>query len=346
MRIPFEPEYRRRYFQLLEEVFDSNFWSDGRMLQEFEAEFGAYAGVPARAVANGGTGLLAILDYLDVRDQDVVVPANTFWATAQAAKKAGAWVIYADCNREDLCLSLEDLKRKVTSRTKAVIVVHIGGHIAFQIEDIADFCRDRGIHLIEDCAHVHGGWWHGKTGGHYGFAGAYSFYATKTMPLGEGGMVVSRDAGFLEWLERYRNYGKEIVNGKVTYPLKSGFNYRMNEVTAALGIIQLKRLPLILAEKRALAAKYDRIFANRLKFPPGMISGYYKYIVFDYPQLKMQTGQVFGLGDLGPVIEGVEADVPNSYWIAAHHQCPPIYYGWEHAQKEVAELREVLLEDG
>lgn len=345
MRIPFEPEYRRHYFTLLEEVFDSNFWSDGRMQRQFEAAFGAYAGLSARAVANGGAGLLAILDYLEVAGQDVIVPANTFWATAQAAKKAGAHVVYADCNREDLCLSLEDLKRKVTPRTKAAIVVHIGGHIAFQIEDIAAFCRDRGIYLIEDCAHVHGGWWNGKTGGHYGFAGAYSFYATKTLPLGEGGMVVSRDEGFLDWLERYRNYGKEIVRGTVTYPLKSGFNYRMNEITAALGIVQLQRLPMILAEKRALAAKYDRIFDRRVQFPPGMISGYYKYIVFDYPHLQEKTGQVFGSGDLGPVIDGVDAAVPNSYWVADHHQCPPIYYGWEHAHEEMGEIVRLLFGD-
>ena len=154
--------------------------------------------IPARAIANGGAGILAILDYLDVRGRDVIVPANTFWATPQAVKKAGGRVIYADCNREDLCLSLEDLQRKVTPKTKAVILVHIGGHLAFQAEEIAAFCREREIALVEDCAHVHGGWWNGKTGGHFGFAGAYSFYATKTMPLGEGGMVVSRDAGVLE----------------------------------------------------------------------------------------------------------------------------------------------------
>ena len=346
MLIPFEPHYRRQYYQLLEEVFDSNFWSDGRMLRRFEQEFGDYVGVPARAVANGGAALLAILDYLNVRHQEVVVPANTFWATAQAAHKAGARVVYADCNREDLCLSLEDLRRKVTPHTRAVIVVHIGGHLAFQIEEIAAFCRERQIALVEDCAHVHGGWWNGKTGGHYGFAGAYSFYATKTMPLGEGGMVVSRDEGFLTWVERYRNYGKEIVGGRVTYPLKTGFNYRMNECTAALGLVQLQRLPEILAAKRALAVKYDQIFENRLKLPPGMISGYYKYIIFGYPLLREQTGQVFGPGDLGPVIDGVAAAVPNSYWVAENHQCPPIYYGWEHAHKEVAEIARILLEDG
>jgi dTDP-4-amino-4,6-dideoxygalactose transaminase len=156
-------------------------------------------------------------------------------------------------------------------------------------------------------------------------------------------MVVSRDPHFLDWVEKFRNYGKEIVNGKVTYPLKNGFNYRMNEVTAALGIVQLERLPAILAEKRSLAAKYDEIFENRLRFPPGMVSGYYKYIVFGYKHLKEQTGQVFGPGDLGPVIEGIAAEVPNSHWIAENHQCPPIYYGWEHTHREVAELSRVLL---
>ena len=120
----------------------------------------------------------------------------------------------------------------------------------------------------------------------------------------------------------------------------------MNECTPPLGLVQLQRLPAILAAKRALAVKYDQIFENRLKLPAGMISGYYKYIVFGYPRLREQTGQVFGPGDLGPVIDGVAAAVPNSYWVAENHQCPPIYYGWEHASKEVAEIARILLEDG
>lgn len=342
MRIPFEPEDRREFYRLLEEVFDSNFWSDGPMLRRFEQAFGEYVGLPARAVANGGAGLLAILEYLDVFGKEVIVPANTFWATPQAVRKAGGQVIYADCNREDLCLSLEDLRRRVTKNTRAVILVHIGGHLAFQVEEIAAFCQEREIGLVEDCAHVHGGWWHDKTGGHFGLAGAYSFYATKTMPLGEGGMVVSRDAEFMAWLEQYRNYGKQVINGQVTYPLKTGFNYRLNEFSAALGLIQVRRLPAILTWKRTLAAKYDQIFTDRVRFPAGMISGYYKYIVFDAAQLQERTGQVFGRGDLGPEIEGIAADVPNSYWVAAHHQCPPIYYGWESAELEVPGLTRML----
>ncbi|MBT6716590.1 MAG: aminotransferase class I/II-fold pyridoxal phosphate-dependent enzyme [Nitrospina sp.] len=342
MKIPFEPEYRDRFYQLLDEVFNSNYWSDGPVLRKFEEKFEEFTGLPSRGISSGGTGLLSILDYLDVRGKDVLVPANTFWATAQSAKLAGGNLVYVDCNREDLCMSVEDLKRKVTPNTKVVIVVHIGGYIAFQIEEIAVFCEEKGITLIEDCAHVHGGSWKGKTGGHFGFAGAYSFYATKTMPLGDGGMVVSRDKNFLDWLEKYRNYGKEVIEGVVTYPIKTGFNYRMNEFTAALGIVQLERLPMILDWKRRLAAKYDKIFENKVQLPEGMLSGFYKYIVFGYPDLKAKTGQVFGGNDLGPAIEGIQADTPNSLWVTENHQCPPMYYGWEHAENNIDGLKEKL----
>jgi dTDP-4-amino-4,6-dideoxygalactose transaminase len=343
MIIPFETKQRKKFYHLLDRVFDSSFWSEGEMTRTFEENFGAFVGLSARTVANGGAGLLAVLDYIDVKGKDVIVPANTFWATSQAVKKAGGRVIYADNNRSDLCLSFEDMKRRVTKDTRAIIVVHIGGHIAFESDQIAEYCKQNNLYLIEDCAHVHGASWNGRQGGHFGFAGVYSFYATKTMPTGEGGMVVSRDADFISWIEKYRNYGKKVIDGKVLYPVKDGFNYRMSEFVAALGIVQLENLPAILEWKRALAAKYDAIFDNRVMLPEGMISGYYKYIVFGYPQLKEITGQVFGLNDLGYRIEGINLNMENAEWIAANHQCPPIYYGWEHANKSVDELVSLLL---
>ena len=341
MIIPFEEEYRKKFYELEEQIFNSNFWSEGKMQRTFEEKFGEYVKLGARAVSSGGAGLLAILEYVDVHGKDVIVPANTFWADARAVQLAGGNVVFADCNKEDLCLSLEDLKKKVTANTKAVIVVHIGGHLAFEIEKIAQYCEEKGIALIEDSAHVHRGSWKGKTGGHYGLAGAYSFYATKTMPLGDGGMVVSKNQDLLKWIEKYRNYGKEVIDGHVYYKLPDGFNFRINEFTAALGIVQTERLPHILAWKRELARKYDQIFENRVQLPEGMESGYYKYIVFDTP-LSQETGQVFGPGDLGDVIAGVEADVPNSHWVVEHHKCAPIYLGYEYAEKSVEELREIL----
>ena len=153
---------------------------------------------------------------------------------------------------------------------------------------------------------------------------------------------MSKDPELLKWVEKYRNYGKEVIDGHVYYKLENGFNCRINEFTAALGIVQMERLPMILEWKKSLAEKYDQIFENRVKLPDGMVSGYYKYIVFDTP-LTQETGQVFGPGDLGDVIAKVEAAVPNSHWVTQHHKCAPIYFGYEHADKSVDELRETLL---
>lgn len=342
MVIPFEEEYRKKFYALEERIFESNMWSEGQMLHDFEDKFGEYVHLNARAIADGGAALLAILSYIDVKGKDVIVPANTFWADAQAVKYAGGNIIFADCNKDDLCMSYDDLIKKVTPNTKAVILVHIGGHLAFETEKIVRFCKEKKIELVEDCAHVHGAWWNGKTGGHYGIAGAYSFYATKTMPLGDGGMVVSKNENLLKYVEEFRNYGKEVINGHVYYRMQEGFNFRLSEFNAALGIVQMERLEGILEWKRNLAEKYDCIFDNRVRLPEGMISGYYKYIVFDTP-LKQETGQVFGPRDLGHRIENVEANVPNSEWITEHHKCAPIYYGYEHANKSVDELRAILL---
>ncbi len=342
MFIPFDNDARQKYFQILNKVFDSGVLSNGKTLREFENKFSSFVGIESKAVSNGGVALLSILDYIDVRNKEVIVPSNTFWATILAIKKAGGKVVYSDCNKEDLCLSFEDMKQRITPETKAVVVVHIGGHIAFEIEKITEYCKKNNIYLIEDCAHAHGASFKGKSAGSWGFAGAYSFYATKTMTTGEGGIVVSKNQDFLNWLEEYRNYGGKIIDGKVTYPVLDGFNYRMNEITAALGIIQLERLPEILDWKNNLAIKFSQIFKNRIKFPNEMTSGYYKYIVFGY-NLKEETGKVYDYNDLGHVIDKINIDLPNTSWISKHHVCAPIYHGWINACKPIAELEKYLI---
>lgn len=341
MQIPLEQSYRNKYYSLLDNIFDSNFWSEGKVVSSFEDNFSKFSGLPSVAVVNGGSAILSMYEYAGVKDKEVIVPANTFWATSIAAKMAGAKVIYADCNKEDLCLSFKDLKKKVNKNTKAVAVVHIGGHIAFEIEEIANFCRERNIYLIEDCAQAHGASFNGSAAGSWGLGGAYSFYATKTMPLGEGGMICSNDQDYLEWLRYYRNYGKHVENGKVTYKITNGFNFRMNEITAALGIVQLERLPDILSWKRNLAKKLDNIFEQRVRFPESMESGYYKYVVFD-SELSEESGKVFSKSDFGPEIEKINYNLPNSCWVAEHHRCVPIWYGWTHAHKSTQEISDLL----
>jgi dTDP-4-amino-4,6-dideoxygalactose transaminase len=333
MNIPFENKEQNEYFELLRKVFDSSFWSEGGMVKEFEKRFGEYVGMKALAVTNGGSALLALLEYVGVKDKEVIVPTNTFMATPLAVQWAGGKVVFCDCNKEDLCMSAADLEKRITKKTKAVMVVHIGGHMAFDILKIKQICDAHKIVLLEDCAHAHGAELDGRMGGSFGLGGGYSFYATKTMTTGEGGMVVTPDEGLYEFVKKFRNYGK------FDYKIKA-FNFRMNEFTAALGLVQFERLPEILKWKRALAEKYDRVFPNRVKFPEGMKSGYYKYIAFE-KKLGIETGKVYG--ELCHEFMGSKERFPNSEWIKINHVCPPIYHGWEGAGWGVEELKNKLL---
>ena len=198
-------------------------------------------------------------------------------ATPLAALRAGARVEFVDCNREDLCLSFADFEKKAERhRPRAALLVHIGGHIAFDSERIAAYCREHGIFLIEDCAHAHGASWDGRRAGTYGDAGVYSLYATKTISTGEGGVLVSRRPEVIEHARAFRNYGKPDFG-------VHGLNFRMSEFTAALGLVQVERMPEIVQWKNAVAREHlDSAYPSRLELPPGMVSGLYKYIVFDW----------------------------------------------------------------
>src|ERR671937_2443974 len=180
--IGFDQRDRARLHGLWDEVLDSEQWTEGDMTRRFEAAWAAWNGLPAVALSGWAGGALAALDFAGARGGTVLCPSNTFMATPLAALNAGASVQFVDCNRGDLCMSFEDFEPKALEhRPRAAILVHIGGHIAFDSERIAAFCRDQGIFLLEDCAHAHGADWNGTRPGAYGDAGVYSFYGTKTV---------------------------------------------------------------------------------------------------------------------------------------------------------------------
>jgi dTDP-4-amino-4,6-dideoxygalactose transaminase len=245
-------------------------------------------------------------------------------ATPRAIEHAGGRPVFVDCNRDDLCVSFEDFERKAREhKPKAAVVVHIGGHIAFEIDKIAEFCRAEGIFLLEDCAHAHGADWNGRKPGSWGDAGAYSFYATKTISTGEGGMLVSEREDLLEYARAFRNYGKPDYT-------VSGLNFRISEFTAAIGLVQTERLDEIVERKGEIAREIlDPAHPARVKFPEGMTSGYYKYIVFE--QVEKSTGKVYD--EPCHKILGTGDELPNTDWVAANHWCVPLYY---HAPEAVA----------
>src|SRR6201992_2524138 len=206
--IGFDPRDRPRLHALIDEVIDSGHWSEGEMTRRFETAWSTYHGVEAVAAGSWSGGALAALHFAGVRGETVLCPSNTFMATPLAAIRAGAQVQFVDCNREDLCMSFEDFQRAAEQhKPRAAFLVHIGGHIAFDVEQIAAYCAQNEIFLIEDCAHAHGAAWHGRRAGTWGDAGVYSLYATKTISTGEGGVLVSRRPEVVEHARAFRNYG-------------------------------------------------------------------------------------------------------------------------------------------
>jgi perosamine synthetase len=315
--IGFDQRDRQRLHTLFDEVLDSNRWSESDMVARFEAAWETYNGAPAVACSSWAGGAMAALHFAGVQGETVVCPSNTFMATPLAVIRSGAEVQFVDANREDLCMSYSDFERAAEQfKPRAAFIVHIGGHIGFDTERIARYCAEHGIFLIEDCAHAHGAEWNGRRAGTWGDAGVYSLYATKTISTGEGGVLVSRRPELIAHARDFRNYGKPSYD-------VAGLNFRMSEFTAALGLVQIERLPEIVAWKNEIARTQLNVqYPSRLQLPDGMTSGLYKYIVFDW--LERSTGRVYD--EPCHRIMGHDVTLPNSDWIARNHSCVPLYY--------------------
>ncbi len=316
-KIGFDERDKERVFKYWNEIFVNQKWSHSRFTQLFEEKWAAWNDAPSVAFANWAGGALACMEYFDLRDKKVLCPTNTFMATPSAIQQGGGDVVFADCNRTDLCLSYEAVVAAAEQHELAAVwLVHIGGHIAFDTLRIAEFCRSRKIILLEDCAHAHGASWNGRKPGTYGDAGVYSFYATKTVSTGEGGMLVSTHPGLIEFARQFRDYGKPGYT-------VVGLNYRMSEFTAALGVVQVDRMPAVVEWKNEVARQYlDDRFPNRVRFPEGMISGLYKYVVFE--PIEKSTGKVYE--ELCHRTMGREGEFPNAEWVSRNHWCVPLYY--------------------
>jgi dTDP-4-amino-4,6-dideoxygalactose transaminase len=315
--IGFDRRDRARLHELWDQALDSNRWSQGPLVEAFESAWGSWNELPAVAMSSWSGAAMAALEFAGVRGETVLCPSNTFMATPLTAQAAGADVQFVDCNREDLCASFDDFQAKALKhRPRAAFLVHIGGHIAFDVERIAEFCRAEGIFLIEDCAHAHGASFHGRRPGTWGDAGIWSFAATKTISTGEGGMLVTSNSDLLSYSRAYRDYGKPSYT-------QAGLNLRLNEFTAALGIVGVERLEEITAWKNDAAREWlDPLHPERVELPAGMISGLYKYIVFR--PIQRSTGKVYD--EPCHRIMGHHVALPNTDWVAANHWCVPLYY--------------------
>jgi len=292
--------------------------STGPFVKEFEEKFAQFVGTQYAVCLNTCSSALEIaLKCVGLKEGDeVIVPGQTFIATGMSVTLNGGKVVFAEIDPQTFCLTLDEIKKRKTNKTKGVMLVYFGGYMSPDTLAIQQYCRENGLFLIEDAAHAHGSSIDGQKAGAIGDAGCFSFFSTKIMTTGEGGMLVTKNKDLAAFARQYRNYGK--LEYKV-----DGLNYRMNEFTAALGCIQTERLDDIVAWKNEYARKHlDPQFPNRVKFPAGMHSGYYKYIIFD--PIENSTGKVYDQ----PCHKIMKRDVvlPNTEWVAGNHWCVPLYY--------------------
>ncbi|GMT49079.1 MAG: polysaccharide biosynthesis protein [bacterium] len=355
----------------IEKVLRSGYLTMAERVKEFEELFASYCNTRFALGTNSGTSALEIaLRAVDVEGGTVVLPSNTYMATPLATIKAGASVVFTDCERSNLQMDPDDLKNKIREDTKAVILVHIGGIISPRLKEIQEVCSEHEIPLIEDAAHAHGAMIDGRMAGSLGLAGAFSFYPTKVLTSAEGGMLVTDSENIYKKGTILREHGK--ADHRYNIHTEIGDNWRFSELHAVLGIQQMKKAHLILAERRRLAKLYDTLLEKvpgikKVKIPPHIHSAYYKYIAFlpdgihrqdVKDRLKkdfnvMLTGEVYSDPCHNqPVFQKYPEkkankpgdSFPNTDYVCQQHICLPLYPGLkdEEADYVVSCLQKVI----
>jgi perosamine synthetase len=344
-RVVFPATDRAEIAAAVAEILGSGALTLGPYTQRFEAAFAAaHASPHAVAVASGTAALDIILRAVGVRGRDVVVPANTFYATAAAVLQAGGRPVFADVDAATFALSRSTLEASLTPDTAAVVLVHIGGLISPQVDDLRALCEERGIALVEDAAHAHGSTFGGRFAGSFGVAAAFSFYPTKVVTCGEGGMVLTGSDVLAQEAQIYRDQGKGAFTAN--HHVRLGSAWRMSEPHAATGLVHLRRMGGFITRRREVAARYDKALAGLsgmqpLAEPPGCRSNIYKYIALLAPDLDRASfrsglaeryqvhlsGEVYDLPlHRQPVLaEYAGPPLPVAEDLAARHICLPVH---------------------
>lgn len=233
--------------------------SKGKFITEFEQAFSAYIGINhATSVCNGTVALHLALVALGIGPGDeVIVPSLTYIASVNAIAYTGAIPVFVDSVRATWQIDPADVKRKITNKTKAVIAVHLYGYPC-EMEQLSTICKEHNVFLIEDCAEAIGSKYKGKNVGSFGDVSTFSFFGNKTITTGEGGMVVTNDQTLYDRLVHFKGQG--LAKHREYWHDVIGYNYRMTNICAAIGLAQLERVEEILSRKREIAQLYEKAF--------------------------------------------------------------------------------------
>ena len=239
------------------ECLDSTWISSkGKFITKFEQEFSSFLNINYSAsVSNGTVALhLALLALGIGQGDEVVVPSFTYIASVNAINYTGAKPVFVDSELDHWQMDTEDVKKKITSKTKAVMAVHLYGHTC-DMDELVKLCKEQNIYLIEDAAEAFGSKYKGKFAGTFGDISTFSFFGNKTITTGEGGMVSTNNKELHDKVFRLKGQG--LAKDKEYYHDIIGYNYRMTNICAAIGCAQLENATEVITKKRGIANWYN-----------------------------------------------------------------------------------------
>ena len=254
-----EPWFDEKEEQAISEYLKSGGWvTEFKKTREFEKMIAEYTGAKyCSVVSNGTISLTLALIACGIGPGDeVIVPDYTMVASANAVKLAGAEVVFADINPDNLCLDFELMKKAVSPRTKAIMLVTINGRYPSNLEEFVSFCKEKEIKLIEDAAQSLGSFKNGKHLGTFGDIGSFSFSAPKVISTGQGGALITNDEILIERIQKLRDFGREKP-GADRY-LTMGWNFKFTDIQAIIGTEQMKKLPWRVQRKKDIYALYKK----------------------------------------------------------------------------------------
>lgn len=230
--------------------------SRGDYIPRFEERFSKFIGVEySLSVFNGTVALQLAIAALGITQGDeVIMPVTSFIATANAVKHAGATPVFVDISLDDWCIDSKKIEDKVTDKTKAILVVHLYGHPA-SMRELKTIAEKYGLYMIEDCAEAHGAKYEGVPVGSIGDVGTFSFFGNKIMTTGEGGMITTRSEDLYNKMQILKNHGSD-PSKNYWHPV-AGFNYRMTNLQAAIGLAQLERVEGFIDKRKRICKYYN-----------------------------------------------------------------------------------------
>lgn len=262
-------------------VLRSGWYILGKEVEAFEEEYAAFhgSGITCAGVANGLDALILAVRALGIGEGDeVIVQGNTYIASVMGISINGATPVFVEPD-EHHQIDVSKIEAAITPKTKAVMVVHLYGHIC-DMDKVSEICKKHGLKLVEDCAQAHGAKWNGKLAGTFGDAGCFSFYPSKNIgAFGDAGAVISSDPELIGKIKVLRNYG----SGRRYYNEVVGVNSRLDEIQAALLRVRLKYIDEITSERRKIASVYNEKITNPAIIKPVQQEGgyevYHQYVI-------------------------------------------------------------------